>query len=107
VDLQRRLSSSNKGRAGEETTEVKARFEADVVSERPHVVIICGHLNEFLREFAVSNVLSLLDFERALSGPDGECRPEFTLDDGSHITATGYETLADYVSTRLSARQQQ
>jgi len=177
------LQVVNKGRTGEETGQLLARFDKDVISERPDVVIIWGHINdifrapngdmaaaaqkamrnleemvgsaqragirvivatevtlreprglsnwvasiigrmlgkvsyqtrvnvhvrevnEFLRDLAGREQLTLLDFERALSDESGERRSEFARDDGSHITENGYEALTAYASAQLAARR--
>jgi lysophospholipase L1-like esterase len=43
------LEIVNRGRSGEETREMLARFEADVVLARPDTVIIWGHINDIFR----------------------------------------------------------
>jgi lysophospholipase L1-like esterase len=174
------LRVTNKGRSGDRTAQMLARFDADVISAKPDVVIIWGHINDissapsselataakqamlnleqmiraaiqarivvavatevtmteprgfsnwaasvlgrllgktsyqtrvntqvravndFLRDFAEVNALTLLDLEQALIGPDGERRSEFAEDDGSHINAAGYEALTAFASAQLS-----
>jgi lysophospholipase L1-like esterase len=39
----------NKGRSGEETAQMLARFESDVIGEDPDAVIIWGHINDIFR----------------------------------------------------------
>lgn len=39
----------NKGRSGEETTQMLRRFRADVINEDPDAVIIWGHINDIFR----------------------------------------------------------
>jgi lysophospholipase L1-like esterase len=39
----------NKGRSGEETAQMLARFESEVISEDPDAVIIWGHINDIFR----------------------------------------------------------
>ena len=60
---------------------------------------INGHvteLNDWLRALAETENLLLLDFEKTLSGPDGRRKKGYANEDGSHITAEGYEALTRY-----------
>jgi lysophospholipase L1-like esterase len=43
------LAIHNSGRGGEETSQMLARFDTDVVAVRPAAVIIWGHINDIFR----------------------------------------------------------
>jgi len=58
-------------------------------------------VNDFLRELAARDSLTVLDFERALAGEDGRRRSEYTKDDGSHINDAGYAALTAYATAQL------
>lgn len=61
----------NKGVSGETSTQVRERFEADVISTKPVAVIIWGHINDFsnapknrelqTRETAIDNLKYMLE----------------------------------------------
>jgi uncharacterized SAM-binding protein YcdF (DUF218 family)/lysophospholipase L1-like esterase len=53
-------------------------------------------LNRWLVAFASREGLLLLDLQSTLSEAGGRRRPEFALDDGSHITTAGYAALTVY-----------
>ena len=53
-------------------------------------------LNRWLVAFASQEGLLLLDLQSTLSEAGGRRRPEFDLDDGSHITTAGYAALTVY-----------
>jgi lysophospholipase L1-like esterase len=40
---------TNKGQGGEETTQMLARFDRDVIAARPDAVLIWGHINDIFR----------------------------------------------------------
>jgi lysophospholipase L1-like esterase len=52
--------------------------------------------NGWLLEMAKREGLMVLDFQRVLAGQSGRRRPEFTHDDGSHISAVGYDALTAF-----------
>jgi len=58
-------------------------------------------LNEFVRQLAAREGCRLLDFERVFALPDGTRRPEFTAEDGSHISRAGYDALTAYAIRAL------
>jgi lysophospholipase L1-like esterase len=63
-----------------------------------------GHvleLNGWLREYAAANGLLLLDLQPVLSDKNDRRRKEFAQEDGSHITATGYEALNSHFAEIL------
>lgn len=170
---------TNKGVSGEETHQVLARFERDVLATNPAMVILWGHinnihrapggdfsaaiarakgdyeamlaaargkgiqvvlatevtlpeaiglmnrfaalvgrirgkegyssrinaqvreLNEWLRITARHQGLQLLDFERQFDDGRGFRRVEFTTEDGSHISPSGYAALTEYTRAQL------
>ena len=53
-------------------------------------------LNEWLRITARQRGLQLLDFERQFDDGRGFRRVEFTTEDGSHISPSGYAALTAY-----------
>lgn len=62
-----------------------------------------GHvsvMNRWIREYAGGEGIPVLDLEAALADPDGWRRPEFATEDGSHVSAAGYEALTRYVRER-------
>ena len=62
-----------------------------------------GHvsdMNRWIREYAGGEGIPVLDLETTLAGTDGWRRPEFATDDGSHVSAAGYEALTRYVRER-------
>lgn len=173
---------TNKGRAGEETSQLLARFDRDVLAEKPATLVIWGHINDIFRapggdmkaaaekakrnhaemirrasEAGIEVVLAtevtvsdsqgivnwakgvlrslqgkqsyqervnaqvravndylraeaaktgrlLLDFEKAFDDGNGFRRPEFSAEDGSHISPAGYQALTAYTTTQLQAR---
>ena len=52
--------------------------------------------NRWLVEFAARERLLVLDLKSVLAGQGLRRRPEFTQDDGSHITPRGYAALTEY-----------
>lgn len=54
-------------------------------------------MNRWIRAYAEEHGVSVLDFEAVLAGPDGWRRQAYATEDGSHVTAAGYEALSDYV----------
>ena len=66
-----------------------------------------GHViegNQCLRELAHREDLLVLDLQGALADTDGRRRREFATDDGSHISAQGYEALTNYARPILASR---
>lgn len=60
-------------------------------------------VNRGLVDLARRDGLLLLDFQSTLAERGGMRRPEFTLEDGSHITPAGYESLTTYARPILEA----
>jgi lysophospholipase L1-like esterase len=60
--------------------------------------------NAWVRERASRDGLLLLDLEKVLAGPDGMRRPEFSQEDGSHISEAGYSALTAYAGPALERR---
>lgn len=170
---------ANKGVGGEETTQLRARFQRDVLAQRPEVLVLWGHfndivrapgrdyeaakkraranlqfmheqarasgiqvylatevtlppatgvmntvrgwvgslrgkqdyrttinghireVNQWLRRYAREHQVPLLDLENAMNGDDGHRRHEYTQEDGSHISAAGYQALTRYAAERI------
>ncbi|MFN2309576.1 MAG: SGNH/GDSL hydrolase family protein [Gammaproteobacteria bacterium] len=59
-------------------------------------------INAWLRERAAAEGLPLLDFEQVVDDGNGGRKPEFTRDDGSHVTPAGYAALTEYARARLT-----
>lgn len=58
-----------------------------------------GHVaatNEWIREFARTRGLLLVDVARVVSTPDGVRRREFAQDDGSHLTPAAYDAITRF-----------
>jgi lysophospholipase L1-like esterase len=53
--------------------------------------------NRWLAEVGRAEGLLVMDFQGALADASGQRRLEFAAEDGSHVTAAGYETLSTYV----------
>lgn len=58
--------------------------------------------NEWIRSLAATDTLQLLDFERVLADADGRRTYQFAADDGSHVSAAGYQALTQYAVPRLA-----
>lgn len=175
------LNILNMGRSGEDTSQLLARFDEDVISKRPEAVLIWGHINDifrspngdmaaaaerakrnhsdmirraeqagidvilatevtlskspglvnwakdlarqvlgrqsyqqrvntqvravndFLRAEAARKGWLLLDLEKAVDDGDGYRRPEYSAEDGSHITPAGYAALTAYATGLIQA----
>ncbi len=54
-------------------------------------------MNAWLRDLARREGLLLLDVQPALSRQTGPRLPEYTSEDGSHVSAAGYEALTRHV----------
>ncbi|WP_161966196.1 GDSL-type esterase/lipase family protein [Steroidobacter cummioxidans] len=59
-------------------------------------------LNAWLREYAKTHNVKLLDLERALASGNGTRKVEYTRKDNSHITAAGYEAITKYVVSQMT-----
>jgi lysophospholipase L1-like esterase len=171
----------NRGASGEETSQMLARFDRDVVAEKPAVVLIWGHINNihrapggdmaaaverakgdyramverarandirvvlatevtlteavgfsnrvaafigglrgkqgysarvngyvreinaWLRDYARTEKLQLLDFEAVFDDGEGFRKREYTSDDGTHISPDGYAALSQFVQSQFRA----
>lgn len=77
-----------------------------VLGKQSHADRVNGHvmaINTWLRDLARKERLTILDLHGALADRSGARRREFIADDGSHITAAGYEALTRYAVPLLSA----
>jgi lysophospholipase L1-like esterase len=61
-------------------------------------------VNAFLRDYAKRNSIRLLDFEQTLDGGDGFRNRQFTTEDGTHISAAGYQALSAYTSRQIAGK---
>ncbi len=65
-------------------------------SYQERINIQVREVNAWLRDLSQQEGLVLLDFEKALYGDDGERDPDFSQEDGSHISIAGYNALSRY-----------
>lgn len=63
-------------------------------------------LNSWLRDYAQSQGIIVLDFETLLSDSDGQRKVEFATDDGSHLTPSAYAAMTEYAKQILYADNQ-
>lgn len=59
-------------------------------------------VNAWLREVAAAEQIPLLDLERLVDDGNGGRKPEYTRDDGSHVTPAGYAAITEYARAQLS-----
>lgn len=59
-------------------------------------------VNERLRRLARERGILLLDFEKTFGGSDGYRMRAYATEDGSHISAAGYEALTQYAAPLLA-----
>jgi len=173
-------SITNKGIDGQESSDVRGRFERDVIALQPDVVMIWGHyndvvrakpenmaaakkkaqdnyramvdqaraagitpiliteitipipdtmkeklmgfigsvrgktdyrmqknteikaLNAWLRDYAKSQKIKLIDLETALDSGNGTRKVEYTRSDNSHVSPAGYDAITKYVVSQLT-----
>jgi lysophospholipase L1-like esterase len=84
-----------------------ARVMGSLRGKESYAAMINGHVrdvNEVLRGMAKEQGLRLLDFEKALDDGDGFRNPDFTREDGSHISPAGYAALTAYTNKALAAK---
>lgn len=171
---------TNKGIGGQESSDLRARFERDVLALKPDVVMIWGHyndvvrasadkmaaakqkaqdnyrwmteqaraagievilvteitipvpdtfkenaiawvagllgkqdyrsqkneqikaLNVWLRDYARTQNIKLIDLETALDSGNGTRKVEYTREDNSHVSPAGYQAITRYVASQLS-----
>lgn len=62
-------------------------------------------VNEQIRALAAREGLRLLDFERVFSNEKGTRKPEYALEDLSHISPAGYKALSAYTKRELARPQ--
>lgn len=171
---------TNKGIGGQESSDLRARFENDVLALKPNTVMIWGHYNDvvrasadkmaaakqkaqdnyrwmteqaraagidviliteitipipdtfkenavawvagllgkqdyrsqkneqikavnvWLREYAQSQKIKLIDLEKALDSGNGTRKVEYTRDDNSHVSPAGYRAITSYVTAQLA-----
>jgi lysophospholipase L1-like esterase len=60
-------------------------------------------MNAWIREYAAANDIPVLDFEQVFADADGWRDPAFATEDGSHVTAEGYQALTAYVEQNWPA----
>jgi lysophospholipase L1-like esterase len=171
---------TNKGIGGQESSDLRARFERDVLALKPNAVMIWGHYNDivrasddkmaaakqkaqdnyrwmteqaraagitvilvteitipipdtlketamawigsllgkqdyrskkneqikavnvWLRDYARSQNIKLIDLETALDSGNGTRKVEYTRDDNSHVSPAGYQAITQYVAAQLA-----
>jgi lysophospholipase L1-like esterase len=171
---------TNKGIGGQESSDLRARFERDVLALEPNTVMIWGHYNDivrasadkmaaakqkaqdnyrwmteqaraagievilvteitipipdtlkekamalvgsvlgkqdyrsqkneqikavnvWLREYARSQNIELIDLEKALDSGNGTRKVEYTREDNSHVSPAGYQAITRYVAAQLA-----
>ena len=171
---------TNKGIGGQESSDLRARFERDVLALKPDAVMIWGHYNDivrasddkmaaakqkaqdnyrwmteqaraagitvilvteitipipdtlkenamawlgsllgkqdyrskkneqikavnvWLRDYARSQNIKLIDLEQALDSGNGTRKVEYTRDDNSHVSPAGYQAITRYVVAQLA-----
>jgi lysophospholipase L1-like esterase len=59
-------------------------------------------LNDWLRSYARTHQLTLLDFEKALDDGEGFRKDEFTSEDGTHVNDAGYAVLTRVMQAELN-----
>jgi lysophospholipase L1-like esterase len=60
-------------------------------------------VNNWLKSYADSRQLLLLDFQNALADSDGRRRAEFATADGSHVTPEAYDVLSHVATEALNS----
>jgi lysophospholipase L1-like esterase len=171
---------TNKGIGGQESSDLRARFERDVIALKPNTVMIWGHYNDivrasadkmvaakqkaqdnyrwmteqaraagievilvteitipipdtlkenamawvagllgkqdyrsqkneqikavnaWLRDYARSQNIKLLDLETALDSGNGTRKVEYAREDNSHVSPAGYQAITRYVAAQLA-----
>ena len=171
---------TNKGIGGQESSDLRARFERDVIALKPDTVMIWGHYNDivrasadkmaaakqkaqnnyrwmteqaraagievilvteitipipdtlkesamawvagllgkqdyrsqkneqikavnvWLRDYARSQKIKLLDLETALDSGNGTRKVEYAREDNSHVSPAGYQAITRYVAAQLA-----
>lgn len=58
-------------------------------------------VNEWVRNAATTRGVAMLDIESSLRGSDGARRPEFSQEDGSHLSAEAYGRLTSFAEEQL------
>jgi lysophospholipase L1-like esterase len=64
-----------------------------------------GDVNQQIRALAAREGLRLLDFEQVFANENGTRKPEFALEDLSHISPAGYKALSAYAKRELGRPQ--
>jgi lysophospholipase L1-like esterase len=60
-------------------------------------------LNVWLRDYARSQNIKLIDLETALDSGNGTRKVEYTRSDNSHVSPAGYEAITRYVAAQLAS----
>lgn len=172
---------TNKGIGGQESSDLRARFERDVLALEPNTVMIWGHYNDivraaddkmaaakqkaqdnyrwmteqaraagievilvteitipipdtlkekamawvggllgkqdyrskknqqikavnvWLRDYARTQKIKLIDLETALDSGNGTRKAEYTREDNSHVSPAGYQAITRYVTAQLAS----
>lgn len=59
-------------------------------------------VNAWLREYARSQNIKLLDLEKALESGNGTRKVEYAREDNSHVSPAGYQAITRYVAAQLA-----
>jgi lysophospholipase L1-like esterase len=59
-------------------------------------------VNVWLRDYARSEKLKLIDLEKALDSGNGTRKVEYTRSDNSHVSPAGYQAITRYVAAQLT-----
>jgi lysophospholipase L1-like esterase len=60
-------------------------------------------VNVWLRDYARSQNIKLIDLEKALDSGNGTRKVEYTREDNSHISPAGYQAITRYVAAQLAS----
>jgi lysophospholipase L1-like esterase len=75
--------------------------------KEPYSAWVNGHvreLNAWLRSYAKAEGLMLLDFEAVFDNGSGFRKLEYSKEDGTHISTSGYAALTRYAQSRFTQK---
>lgn len=85
--------------------EILMAWVGKLIGKRSYADHINGHVqqvNDWMREYAATNGIVLLDLQAALAEPSGLRKREYTQEDGSHLTPAAYDALTRYADPELA-----
>lgn len=88
-------------------TETLMSIVGSLLGKKSYQDVVNGYVlegNQWLRELARRDALLIVDLQAALADATGRRRREFAADDGSHISAAGYDAVTTYAQPILSGR---